>query len=213
MQKRSSTVKESKYQQIAIEVAKRIADGDYEAGEKLKSRSTLSAQFNVSPETTRKALNILADLKIVTLKHGSGAIVLSQEKAIEFLDKYESTHSIAVIKERIRKNIKDQQEQMEDLSLLVNEFLLQSQSISRQYPLTPYEIIVSQDTEHFGKPLSELNIWHLTGATIIAIEHEGEFVLSPGPYGKIEKGDHVYFVGSNLAYSRMKTFFNLKMGL
>lgn len=90
----------SKYQKIAISVAQRIANGEYEVGEKLKSRTTIASTFNVSPETARKGLNILADLKILTLKHGSGAIVLSKERAIEFINQYESTHSIAVLKEK-----------------------------------------------------------------------------------------------------------------
>ena len=71
-------VKASKYQQIAVGVAQRIVSGEYKVGERIKSRSTLASMFGVSPETTRKALNILADLKIVSVKHGSGAIVLSK---------------------------------------------------------------------------------------------------------------------------------------
>ncbi|EHI69667.1 GntR family transcriptional regulator [Streptococcus ictaluri] len=203
----------SKYQKIAISVAQRIASGEYEVGEKLKSRTTIASTFNVSPETARKGLNILADLKILTLKHGSGAIVLSKEKAIDFINQYESTHSIAVIKEKIRDNIREQQTAMESLSVLVNDYLMQSQSISKQYPLAPYEIICSHDSEHFGKSIGVLNIWHQTGATIVAIEHDGKFTISPGPYSVIEKGDHIYFVGDESVISRMKTFFNLRKGL
>ncbi|HEL0247012.1 TPA: GntR family transcriptional regulator [Streptococcus equi subsp. zooepidemicus] len=203
----------SKYQKIAISVAERIANGEYEVGEKLKSRTTIASTFNVSPETARKGLNILADLKILTLKHGSGAIVLSKEKAIDFLNQYESTHSIAVIKENIRHNIREQEKAMEHLTVLVNEFLMQSQSISKQYPMAPYEIICSQDSEHFGQSIGDLNIWHQTGATIVAIEHDGQFTISPGPYAVIEKGDHIYFVGNEDVISRMKTFFNVRKGL
>ncbi|MFL4424180.1 TrkA C-terminal domain-containing protein [Streptococcus uberis] len=208
-----SGVTTSKYQKIAVSVAQRIASGEYEVGEKLKSRTTIASTFNVSPETARKGLNILADLNILTLKHGSGAIVLSKEKAIEFINQYESTHSIAVIKEKIRQNIRHQQEGMEELSSLVNDFLMQSQNISKQFPLAPYEIIVNKDTDHFGKSIGVLNLWHQTGATVVAIEHEGQFLISPGPYAVIEKGDHIYFVGDDSVYSRMKNFFNLSMGL
>lgn len=210
---RKREVGSSKYQKIAISVAQRIASGEYEVGEKLKSRTTIASTFNVSPETARKGLNILADLNILTLKHGSGAIVLSKEKAIEFINQYETTHSIAVIKENIRENLKEQQEGMERLSTLVNDFLMQSQSISKQFPLAPYEIIVNNDSEHFGKSIGVLNLWHKTGATVVAIEHQGELLISPGPYAVIEKGDHVYFVGDDQVYSRMKNYFNLSIGL
>lgn len=140
MRRVNSEVRSSKYQQVAVAVAKRIADGAYEVGDKLKSRSTLASTFNVSPETARKGLNILADMQIVSLKHGSGAIVLSKEKAEEFLNNYEATHSIAVIKHKIRENIKKQVDELEDLSDLVDEYLLQSQSVSRKYPFTPFSI-------------------------------------------------------------------------
>lgn len=213
MRSNKSEIKRSKYHEVAIEVAKRIADGEYEVGERIKSRSTLASTFNVSPETTRKGLNILADLHIVTLKHGSGAIVLSKEKAIEFLENYEATHSIAIIKEKIRENIGQHLKGLENLSHLIDEFLRQSQSISRHYSLAPYEIIINKDTDHFGKTLDELNIWHQTGATVIAIENQGKFLLSPSPDTVIEKGDHVFFVGDDIAYSKMKHFFNLSKGL
>lgn len=213
MRRVSSEVRSSKYQQVAVAVAKRIADGAYEVGDKLKSRSTLASTFNVSPETARKGLNILADMQIVSLKHGSGAIVLSKEKAEEFLNNYEATHSIAVIKHKIRENIKKQVEELEDLSDLVDEYLLQSQSVSRKYPFTPYEIILTEEASHLGESISDLNIWHQTGATIVGIEKGGTLTLSPSPYAVLESGDHIFFVGDELAYSRMKNLFNLKLGL
>ena len=139
--------------------------------------------------------------------------MLSKEKAMDFIDQYESIHSIAVIKENIRDNIRQQQKDLNALELLVNDFLMQSQSISKQYPLMTYEIIASKPTEIFGKSIGELNLWQQTGATVVAIEHNGELLKSPGPYAVIEKGDHIYFVGDDDVYSRMKTFFNLTMGL
>lgn len=203
-------VRSSKYQQIAVSVAKRIVDGEYEVGEKLKSRSTLASTFNVSPETARKGLNILADMKILTLKHGSGAIVLSRERAEEFLKNYESTHSITMIKNKIKENIKKQQEDFEDLNILVNEFLLQSQFVSRKYPFTPYEIVLTPQADHLGETIGDLNIWYQTGATILGIEHEGILTLSPSPYAVLEEGDHIFFVGDEMSYSRFKNFFKIK---
>lgn len=202
-------IKSSKYQQVAVAVAKRIINGDYEIGEKLKSRSTLASMFNVSPETARKGLNILADMKIVSLKHGSGAVVLSKEKASDFLQNYEATHSITLVKEHITKNIKQQQEDLADLAHLVNEFVIQSRTVNHKYPFSPYEIIVKNDSEHLGKSIRELNIWHQTGATIVGIKHNDSLLISPSPYVVIEKNDHLFFVGDESVHSRMIHFFNL----
>ena len=63
-----------KYQQIAVDVAEKIAEGKLHVGDKIHARSTLANQYQVSPETARKAIIVLVDLEIVKAKHGSGFI-------------------------------------------------------------------------------------------------------------------------------------------
>ena len=70
-----------RYQQVAVEIAERIADKRYQVGSKIHARSTLASNFNVSPETARKAINVLVDLGIMEVRHGSGAYLLSREKS------------------------------------------------------------------------------------------------------------------------------------
>lgn len=211
MRSAKSEVRSSRYQQVAMAVAKRIVDGNYAVGEKLKSRSTLASTFNVSPETARKGLNILADLNIVTLKHGSGAVVVSKEKAEEFLKTYETTHSLNLIKQTIRDTIKKQKAELDFLADLVDDFAVQSQLVSRKYPFTPYEFKLTKSSNHLGQSIRDLNIWHQTGATIIGIEHDGVLLLSPSPYATFEEGDHIFFVGDDLSYFRMKNLFNVDL--
>lgn len=98
---RYKTVKTSKYQQIAVENAQKIMSGEFQIGERIKSRSTLSTLFNGSPETTRKALNIVADLQIVSVKHGSGGVVLLQKLATEFVENFNTAHELNVQKEEV----------------------------------------------------------------------------------------------------------------
>ena len=47
------------YMRIARSIAQRIADGELMEGEKLSGRSKLSSEYNVSPETIRKAVQVL----------------------------------------------------------------------------------------------------------------------------------------------------------
>lgn len=70
-----------RYQQIAVDLAERIVENRYKVGEKIHARSTLASTYNASPETTRKAINVLVDLGIMEVRHGSGAFVASKEKA------------------------------------------------------------------------------------------------------------------------------------
>ena len=68
-----------KYQQIAVDVAEKIAEGKLHVGDKIHARSTLANQYQVSPETARKAIIVLVDLK--SLKPNTvAAYVASKEK-------------------------------------------------------------------------------------------------------------------------------------
>ncbi|TWH51974.1 FadR/GntR family transcriptional regulator [Sporomusa sp. KB1] len=62
-------------QQIAVELSKQINDEKYSLGEKLPTERDLVDEFNVSRNTVREAIKILATKGIVTVKHGSGIYV------------------------------------------------------------------------------------------------------------------------------------------
>ena len=59
------------YMRIARSIAQRIADGELQEGEKLSGRSKLSSEYNVSPETIRKAVQVLQDRAVVNVREQS----------------------------------------------------------------------------------------------------------------------------------------------
>lgn len=73
------------YMRIAVSVAVRIADGQLAEGEKLSGRSKLSSEYQVSPETIRKSVQLLRDMQVVTVKEQSGVYVRSAENAKRYL--------------------------------------------------------------------------------------------------------------------------------
>ena len=73
------------YMRIAVSVAGRIADGQLAEGEKLSGRSKLSSEYQVSPETIRKSVQLLRDMQVVTVKEQSGVYVRSAENAKRYL--------------------------------------------------------------------------------------------------------------------------------
>ncbi len=54
-----------RYQQIAVEIATRIANEEYKVGDKIYTRSYIAGHYGVSPETARRAICVLSDLDIV----------------------------------------------------------------------------------------------------------------------------------------------------
>ena len=74
-------VRTSQYLLIARDLAARIAKGEFAEGGKLFGRSMLASEYRVSPETIRRALRLLADMKVVEIKAQSGAKILSIDNA------------------------------------------------------------------------------------------------------------------------------------
>ncbi len=165
--------------------------------------------FGVSPETTRKALNILADLHIVSIKHGSGVIILSKEKANNFLEHFEKTSSLDSQKNKILQKISEQEKNLKELKGLVSIYLDQTKQIQNKYPFEPHGLKLTEDSDLLGKTLAEAQVWHKTGAVIVAIERDNHLLISPSPYQTFEKEDLIYFVGEDLSYLRMRNIFNL----
>jgi GntR family transcriptional repressor for pyruvate dehydrogenase complex len=60
---------------IANEVRQRILGGALRPGEKLPGERDLAGQFKVNRSTVREALKSLADLGLVVIRHGGGAVV------------------------------------------------------------------------------------------------------------------------------------------
>ena len=83
------TVVPSQYLQIARDLAGRIARGELEEGSRIYGRSVMASEYNVSPETIRRALRLLSDMKVVEVKPQSGAVVLSADSARRYIENFE----------------------------------------------------------------------------------------------------------------------------
>lgn len=196
-----------RYQQIAVAIAERIVENRYQVGQKIHARSTLASNFNVSPETARKAINVLVDLEIMDVRHGSGAYIASKEKAQAFVEQYQDVQSIQEIRQDILDSVERQQQELDNFSDLLNTLVQQTKKVHHMSPFVPFELQLTEQAQHLEKSINELNIWQATGATIIAIQITEELLLSPGPYAKFSAGNTIYFVGNELALQRMTNFF------
>lgn len=205
------TMRPPKYQLIAVDIAERIVENRYRVGDKLYARSTLASTYGVSPETARKAISVLVDLDIVEVKHGSGAFISSKEKAQEFIELYQDVSTIQDIKTDILNSVTKQQEELVNLTNLLDRLVDQTKHANRLNLFTPFELTLTKEAEHLKQTVKDINFWQQTGATIIAIQQQKDLILSPGPYAVLEEGDTVFFVGNELSYQRVQNLFYPKI--
>ena len=93
----------SVYKQIALDIAQGIAAGRYRMGDKLRGRSTLAGQYNVSPETIRRAVALLETAEVLEVVPSEGIIIRSAEAAQDFVDRAQDLDSINSIRASINQ--------------------------------------------------------------------------------------------------------------
>ncbi len=185
-----------RYQRIACDVASKIAAGVYPEGTKLYARSALASQYGVSSETARRAICVLADLGIVESSIGSGITVISEEKAVAFVRQFRQLDTIADLQKALHEKIRHYRDDFEAIVNLLEEIRESTTHYRTINPFVPYQFRLSEDCPHLGKTLQDLNFWHLTLATVVAIGRDKEIILSPGPYEILKDGDVVYYIGN-----------------
>ena len=185
----------SQYLQIALDLATRIAQGELTEGSRIYGRSVLASEYGVSPETIRKALRLLADMKVVDVKPQSGAVVLSADSARRYIENFsEDADSLRLqLKALLAESAEVSRRVADTVSALVKG---QDTFAAAGQPLPNYEVPVPKDSPLIGKSIGELKFWQSTGGTIVAIRRGQTVILSPGPYAELYSGDVIILVGS-----------------
>lgn len=199
-------VKSSVYQKIALDIASRIVEKNLKIGEKIYSRSSISSQYKVSPETARRAINILSDLEIVETMKGSGVIIKSYENAVKYVRGFSDKQTIKSLINEINEGFNNQKKEIEALKKNFDLLTENAQRFQASNPFVPFEIKITKDSKHLNKSASEINFWQNTNATIVAIKRNNSIILSPGAYALFLEDDIFYFVGDDNSYLRVKEF-------
>jgi K+/H+ antiporter YhaU regulatory subunit KhtT len=196
------------YQQIALDLANRIAHGEFEVGTKIHGRSTLAGQYNVSPETVRRAVILLEDMGIIEVMPGSGILVKSIEESVKYIEKFKSKDSISSIKKELKNIIDDKRVLEERLTSCIDKLMDTSERFKNSNPFAPLEVEIPKSSKLVGKTIAEVNFWQNTGATIVGIRRESSLILSPGPYAIFMVSDTFIMIGEENSYERIKKFIN-----
>ncbi|MCK9302149.1 MAG: GntR family transcriptional regulator [Bacteroidales bacterium] len=173
--------KPSVYDQIAYDVATKVAMGEIAEGFRFSGRSLMGSQYNVSPETIRRAMKILADYGIITVKSNSGLFVASRQRAVDFVEQHQSGRDLVALKSQLEQFVTERDELNGKINSVMAEIIDMEERFQSSDRFKPIEFTVVKGCPAEGKSIGDLKFRQNTGATIIAIRHEGEEVLSPGP--------------------------------
>lgn len=194
------------YLLIAKDIALKISKGIYKEGKTLKGRTLLSGEYGVSSETIRKSINILANEKIVSVKHGVGIFVESKSNAIKFLSKI--------------KDVDDKKKQISELDELITQRNLLNDDISKKIStifkrgnyisnldIEFKEIVIQEDSWVINQTIGDVYFYNYTEATIVAIKRGERVITSPGPDFTFIANDKLIIVGKDdLSYQRAITY-------
>lgn len=196
-----------RYIKIAQDICGKVLTGDYPEGTLLKGRSILGAEYGVSPETVRKALNILEKEKVVSSKRGVGVYVDSVLHAQDFANEWKSETQIknkyAEVLEIIKKQDAVQEELEKAIDDMKDSFTYQT---TEAVKFSTTEI--PQGSWINGKTVGEVYFWNYTEATIVAVVGADNITRqSVGPDFVLHNGDKLIFVGKDdLTFDRVLSF-------
>ncbi|NLJ41235.1 MAG: GntR family transcriptional regulator [Clostridiales bacterium] len=201
----------SRYYKIAVDLAVRIASGKIPEGERLKGRSRLSTEYNVSPETIRRAISILAESKVVVVKVGSGIEVASKKNAIAFVRNFREVEKITELRGHLAEMMEQKALLEEQISSLTTK-IIDQYGYLRSNLIDPVEFLVAEDSPIIGKSIGELSIWQNTGVTVIGIVQYDDMLISPGPFYKFNPNDGVLVIGDDKSIKTFESFITEKKG-
>ncbi|KAJ53132.1 K+/H+ antiporter YhaU regulatory subunit KhtT [Clostridium tetanomorphum] len=194
------------YKNIALDIANKIVLGELKTDEKISGRSTLASMYNVSPETIRRAIALLEDMRVVSSTKGSGIEILSVPAAEKFIEKNKDTEYLSTVKENIFKLIDKKKELDDEIQLNFEKILDFIDRFKNITPFTLIEIEVNEDCNVLGKKINEIRFWQATGATIVAYRRKQKIIISPGPDYVFHAGDTIVVIGSNNVYDKVYKF-------
>lgn len=192
---RTSDITPPVYSQIALDIAQRISRGELKEDTKIYGRSVMSSEYGVSPETIRRAIKLLEDMRIVEVRPNSGAVIVSAANATQYVERFGAQYNIRAMQRKLTDLMAQQAALNRQIAEVAGSIVRINERFSGSNPFTNYEIDVPADSPLIGHTLGDLKFWQQTGATIIAIRREEKIILSPGPYAVIQADDTLIFVG------------------
>ena len=198
----------ARYIKIAQDICGRILVGEYKEGTILKGRSVLASFYNVSPETIRKSMNLLAKEGIVEIKRGVGIYVNSVLHAQQFAEKWKDKTLVQNKYSSLLDLLEEKKQLDEKIDFAIRD-MKDSFTYQTKEAVKFSEIVIPEDSWIDGNKIGDVYFYNYTEATIVAVvtASEGRAVASPGPDFVLHANDKLIFVSKdNLTFDRVASF-------
>lgn len=194
------------YEQVAFDIAKKIAAGTIAEKERLSGRSLLAAQYGVSSETIRRAMRCLADAGVVETQDNVGSTVVSQGNAVSYTEKFQLNHNARYLKREMHRLIEQRNRLNDQILELMDRITDLNGRFAESDLLRNYEFTIPSTSSLMGKSVGESGFWQNTGGTIVAIRRGEEILLSPGPHVRFQAEDVLVVAGLPGIVPRVQEF-------
>jgi K+/H+ antiporter YhaU regulatory subunit KhtT len=178
----------ARYINIAVDIATRIARGEYREGQRIFGRSSLAGRYNVSPETIRRALAILEERQIVELHPGIGVTVSSKSNAEGYLAEYGQRQILSDIQHRLHQYLDERSRLDNEIVRLTDELLDYTFKMATRLQRIQ-ELRVEANSPMVGKSLGEVQFRSRTGGTVLSVQRHTKEIVAPEADTIIQAGD------------------------
>ncbi len=191
------------YERIAIDIARRIVEGDFSEGRRLSGRTLMSGEYGVSPETIRRSFALLEEMDVVEVRQNSGVVVKSVQQAAAFIEVFEKHDESKKLLYRMHQIIGEHEALNRELYGIADQMFSINTRFAQANPFPIYAYTLEEHSKAIGSCLGELRFWQETGATVVGIRREGSIILSPGPKEPLQSGDTLLMVGPQDSVDRI----------
>jgi K+/H+ antiporter YhaU regulatory subunit KhtT len=194
------------YARIALDLAGQIAGGELPEGSRISGRSLLAGQYRVSPETIRRSVQLLEDMDIVRVRPGSGIEVVSRENAVKYAERFRLKTGVRSIRDEIKSLMAEKAAIEQKIGEMIDRLEEMADRLQNIRSIYPYEIPVPGGSPLIGKTIGDSKFWQTTGATIVAIQRDGDMIYSPGPHAVFQVNDRLFLTGEAGVVQRVTRF-------
>ena len=184
------------YLQVAYDIAAKIAAQELKEGQRFTGRSLMGSQYNVSPETIRRAMRLLSDVGIISIQQNVGSVVASRARALEYIERAKADTNLRALKHQLQSLI----EQRDQLNGQINDTFERICNLEERFHH-------SDQFRTYEFTLAPVR-WR-TGATVIAVRRGDEMEISPGPQTALQAGDTLLVACNLTDISRVEELLGL----